>query len=141
MIQNLSKRILITKVKGYSSADTAAINSDVIDMQGFDGVVFFTTINVANAGNHIKIQQGTTTSPTDDLLGTKVIVTGTNETVGVDVYKPLERYVRAVVTRTSSTICGEIYALQYEGRILPADNETAGTLNVELHISPDEGTA
>lgn len=140
---NLSYNVKITKVANYSSANTTAVTSSEIDMQGFDGVMFLTTIAVANAGNYLKVQQDTVTGMASaaDLTGTKVVCTGSNEVIGCDVYKPLERFVRAVVTRTASTACGEIYAIQYNGRIKPCDNITAGTINVETHISPAEGTA
>ena len=140
---NLSKSTKWTKVNNYATAATSAIESTVIDMLGYDGVLFVTTIAVANAGNHIKVQSGTDGAVSDaaDLTGTKVICTSANECVGVDVYRPLERYLRAYVTRTASSACGEIYAIQYCGSKLPIDNTTAGTLNIELHVSPAEGTA
>ena len=144
MIQNLSKRIKITKVSDYAAANTTDITTDVIDMQGYDGVVFFTAVAVLHSNNYIKLQEGDAANLSDaaDLLGTKVAVTVNKEVVGVDLYKPLKRYVRAYIERGgASTACGEVYAMQYEGRILPEDNETAGTLNIELHISPIAGTA
>lgn len=141
---NLFKHTKLTKVKAYQSSAGTDIESDVIDMQGFDGVVFFTAIHTANAGNYIKIQQGEVSNLSDaaDLEGTKVVATGDGEIVFVDVYKPGERYLRAYIERGgANTACGEIYALQYSAAKKPVDNDTTDTIIGELHITPDEGTA
>ncbi len=140
---NLASQVKITKAKAAQTAATTAIESDIIDMQGYLGVMFFTTIGTANAGNYLKIQQGeeSTLSDAADLEGTKVVCGGNGEIVGTDIYRPTERYVRAHVTRTASTTCGEIYAIQYGPSLMPVDNDTDGTISFENHVSPDEGTA
>lgn len=139
---NLSTQVLLTKVGNYASAATSAVNSTAIDMSGWDGVLFLTTMAVANAGNYINAAQGASADGSDaaDLEGTKVVCTGANEALWLDIYKPTDRYVRLEAVRTASSAMGEIYAIQYNGRIVP-DNVTAGTLTGELHISPAEGTA
>ena len=144
---NLSQNVKIRKVKAYSGAATSAVTSDEVDMLGYDGVVFLTTIAVANAGNYVKAQQDTVTGmgSAADLLGTKIVPTANNEPVWLDIYKPLERFLCLVVTRTSSSACGEIYAIQYCGRIKPEGatvaNVVTDTVIGELHVSPIEGTA
>lgn len=143
-IKNASTNYKLTKVADYSSANTSAIESSIVDMEGFESVWFFTDVNVADAGNFIKAQQddASNMSSAADLLGTAVIVTGADEAVGIDLVKPEKRYVRAVVIRAgSSTTAGPIWALQYNGAFAPTDNITAGTENHELHVSPIEGTA
>jgi len=141
---NIAENVKLRLVKAASESATGDVNSDVVDMAGFDGVMFFTVIGTANAGNYIKAQQDAAATFDDDpqdLEGTKVVAGADGEVVGVDIYKPLERYVRLAVTRTAATKVGEIYALQYQGRVKPTVNVVADTINIETHVSPDEGTA
>ena len=140
---NLSNGVKITKVKAASASGTTAVNSDVIDMQGFEGVLFFVAVATANAGNFIKAQQGTDGTVTDaaDLEGSKVTTATDGQVAWLDVYKPQERYVRVVATRGTASVLGEIYALQYESRIQPIDNNVANLIIGELLVSPVEGTA
>lgn len=139
---NLCKDIKITKVKAASTAATTEVDSDVIDMQGYEGVMFFTAIGTANSGNYIKAQSGTDATVTDaaDLAGTKVVAAANAQVVWLDIYKPQERYLRAAVIRGASTTVGEIYALQYQSRKGLETNLTTNVIIGELHISPDEGT-
>lgn len=139
----LSNEVLITKVKAAQATGTTEITSDIVDMSGYEGVVFFTAIATANAGNYIKGQQGAAANLSDvtDLEGTKVVAASDAQVVWLDIHKPQERYLRASVIRGATTVVGEIYALRYGGRVKPSDNDIASLIIGELHISPDEGTA
>lgn len=135
----LGKQIALSKIKALSADGTSLVTSDTVDMQGFDGVLIFTTINVANAGNYMTAQQSADDSTYNDLEGTKVICTATNQVVALDIYRPIDRYIQVDVTRTSSTVLGEIYALQYGAhKKAPAHGSD---WNIEYHASPAEGTA
>lgn len=143
----LSNNVKIRKVEAAAtSADTALI-SDAVDMQGFDGVVFITTIATANAAVTLKAQQGNVLSGVNldaskaDLLGTSMVAGANGETLVLDIYRPTDRYVQAVVTRGAATAVGEIYAIQYGGAKRPHDNEVADVIMTETHVSPAEGTA
>ncbi len=138
---NLSSNVRITKVGDYTAAGTSAVNSTAVDMLGYDGVVFVTTLAVAHSGNYVNAAQGDAANGSDaaDLAGTKVVATGSNEALWLDIYKPTKRYVRLEAVRTSSSAMGEIYAIRYGGRILPENNAVADALAVELHVSPAEG--
>lgn len=143
---NLIQNIKLRKVAAGETAGTGAVNSTAVDMQGFDGVLFFTTIAVANAANYINAAQGAASNGSDaaDLEGTKVVAASNASAVWIDVYKPTDRYVRCEMARGgASTASGDIWAIQYAGRLLPeaADNLVTGELIGELHISPAEGTA
>jgi hypothetical protein len=140
---NLSKEIKLTKVKAASTTATTEILSDAVDMAGYEGVIFFTTIATANAGNYLKAQQGADgviTSPAD-LEGSKVVAAANGEVVFLDIYKPTDRYVRASVIRGATTVVGEIYALRYEGKVRPEVNNVTNTIIGLLLVSPEEGTA
>lgn len=145
IVVNLSNGIKITKVAAASSAGTSAVESSAVDMAGFEGVLFFTTIGTSNAGNFLKAQIGEKADGSDaaDLEGTKVTAEAGGQVVWVDVYRPdpNQKYVRAHVTRGSSTTVGDIYALQYESRKQVVDNNIENTIIGKLVVSPYEGTA
>jgi hypothetical protein len=134
--------VLITKVKAAAAADTTAVNSDILDMSGWDGVVFLASVGTANAGNYMKAQQDTDSAggTMADLEGTKVGVSKTD--MVLDLYRPTERYVRAVITRGASATVEAIWAIQYKGRkgAQLANNVTTAQA-AEVHASPAEGTA
>lgn len=140
---NLFKNVKLTKVKAGQTTGTSAVDSDVVDMQGYEGVVFFTTIATHAAGNYMKGQQDVDSGmgTVADLAGSKVVADADAEVVWLDVYRPLKRYVRAEIVRGTTTVTGDIYALQYSGRVKPETNLVANLLLGSLLVSPAEGTA
>lgn len=141
---NLSSEIKITKVKAAEVSAGTEVLSDEINMAGYDGVMFFTTLGTANAGNYMKAQQDDATgmASASDLENTKVVAEANAQVVWLDVYRPLKQFVRVSVIRAgAATTVGEIYALQYAGRMRPVDNVITNTIIGELHVSPEEGTA
>lgn len=138
---NLSKNVKVVLAKAGQSAGTSAINTDEIDMQDWDGVVFVGSIATANAGNYAKAQQDTVTGmgSAADLEGTKVTPGDSGDSFLIDLYKPRERFVRAVITRGASTATGDVYAILYKGRKAPVTH--GSTIDSEVHVSPAEGTA
>lgn len=143
---NLIQNIKLRKVAAGAVSAGTAVNSTAVDMQGFDGVLFFTTIATANSGNYINAAQGAASNGSDatDLEDTKVVAASSASGVWIDVYKPTDRYVRCEICRGgTNTATGDIWAIQYGGRLYPeaATNLVTGELIGEMHISPDEGTA
>ena len=137
---NLSERTKLTLVKVAQVTGTSVINSDSVDMRGFLNCLFFVDIAIANAGNFVKIQTSSDNSAWNDLLGTKVVVAVNGDTVGIDVIRNRERYLRLVIDRSGiTTITGSAFALQYEAKIMPTVQPT--TVVLERHVSPAEGTA
>ena len=143
---NLFKNVKITKVKNHSTANTTDVESDAVDMQNYDGVVFFTTFAVAHGSNYLKAQQDENDDSgfgdAEDLAGTKVVAASANDVTWLDIYRPKKRYIRAHGERGgASTALGEIYAIQYAGRVLPETNLVTDEVIGKLVISPDAGTA
>lgn len=138
---NLSKNVKLTKVKALEGSAGTAINSDEVDMAGFDGVMFFGRIATVNASNFANAAQSSVSSGTFlDLLGTKVTPGDDADSFCIDVYKPTDRYVRCEVDRGgTNTIVGDIYAIQYGAHKKPTSH--GSTIDAETHISPAEGTA
>lgn len=144
-MQNLMSGVKLTKVADHTTAGTTDVESSIIDMKGYEGVVFFTSLGTAAADNLIKVQQDDANGAGGmaDLTGTGVTsgASPSNEDLWVEVYRPTKRYVRAVVVIDTSSTCESVYALQYGARQFPVDNTTSGTIEGEIHAEPAEGTA
>ncbi|MBO9598638.1 MAG: hypothetical protein J7559_12580 [Cohnella sp.] len=141
----MSNGVKITKVASASASGTTAINGTAVDMTGYEGVLFFTTVATANAGNFLKAQIGAASDGSDgaDLEGSKVVPAADGNVAWVDVYHadPSQKYIRPVVVRGAATIVGEIYALQYESRKQAINNNVANTIIGKLIVGAYEGTA
>ena len=139
----LSENVKIVLAKAAQTAGTTEVLSDIIDMAGFEGVVFRTRFGTANADNYIKVKQdddpaGGTMA---DLLGTKVTSGASDEGCAIDINRPQKRYLRLSATRTVSSTLGEIWADLYGPVKAPVVSALTGTLAIEAHVSPAEGTA
>lgn len=144
MFRNLLNDALLVKVADPTVAGTDPIVSAIVDLAGFRGAVFFTSVGTANAGNYITVQQDDVNSAGGmaDLTGTKVTSGSSDEDLIVAVERPSKRYLQCTVTRGSSSTCGDIWCLRY-GAAQPqlANNSVSGTQVAEQHMSPAEGTA
>jgi len=140
---NLSSRVKITKCADYTGAGTSDVEGTILDMSGYEGVLFIASFGTPAANNTLHAQQDTDVAggAMADLLGTSVGVGASDEDVWLDVHKPRERYVRAVADRGTSTTLECLIAIQYGARNMPVDNAVAGTIHGEQHTSPIEGTA
>lgn len=139
-MQNLTKDVKITLVKAAQTSAGTAVNSDSVDMQNFEGVVFVGSIATANAGNSANAAQSSNDSSFDDLAGTKVVTGDDGDSFMIDVYRPTDRYVRCELVRAGAdTVTGDIYAIQYGARKKPVTH--GATIDSEVHVSPEEGTA
>lgn len=144
----LLKDVLITRVMNAVAADTSDQNSSIVDMQGYEGVLFVASFGTLTATQvtSLKAQQDT-----DSAGGTMADLTGTsvgpladgdsNKVLVLDVYRPLERYVRCVVDRgTANAVIDSVIAIQYGARKAPVTQGSTVSAS-ELHASPAEGTA
>ena len=145
MANNISNQIKTTRVTNTVAAGTGDSNSSSVDMLDYEGVRFLVSFGtiVSGAATTIKAAQSADDSSWDDLLGTAITVTDTddNDVAILDIWRPINRYVRITVTRATqnSTIDG-IIAEQYGPRVLPPTND-ATVIGQEIHSSPAEGTA
>ncbi len=141
---NLSNYTLINTIKSATTAaGSTPLESSIIDMAGYEGVLIATRFGTAAADNILSAKMSTandsgTMSP---ILGSAVTPGASDENQWLDVYRPKMRYVQALVTRATSSKLGEIWAIQYGGRKLPEDNNTAGTIAGDLSVSQSTGTA
>jgi len=139
----LSGEVAINATAG--AAGTTDIEGAVCDMQNYEGVLMVVTMGaiVGNAVTSIKAQQDSAVGmgTAADLAGTKQVVADSDdeEVFIIDVHRPILRYVRLYVDRaTQNATCTAMY-FKYGGRKRP-DTQGAG-VNLEIHVSPIEGTA
>lgn len=138
---NLSSNTKWTKLADHSTAATSAVNSAEVDMQGFEGVMFVTSFGTAAADNTINAAQSSVSGGTFlDLADTEVASGTSDEDVWLDIYRPIDRFVRLEATRGTSSTLESVWACQYGMKKGPVDNTTSGTIIGELHESPAEGT-
>lgn len=139
---NLSTDVKVTKVHAYESTAAATHYSDILDMSGYEGVVFIASMGSAAADIGVNAQQDTDPAggTMADLAGTKILSDATQKNFVLDLYRPTERYVRLAVLRGTTSTIEAIWAIQYGPRLKPVDNTTAAQAT-EVHASPAEGTA
>jgi len=144
---NLSKNVKIDAVLGYYAAGVTKRTSDILDMTGYDGVVFVALLGTIIEAGTIDVypEENTANSTVGmaELAGTAAYtVTAaaaalTKSCIVVDVYRPLKRYVQCNITPASqnAVICGMI-ALRYKGKLKPEAMTTPYPLKATTLVSP-----
>ena len=146
MANNLSNQIKTTRVMNAVAAGTSDQNSSSVNMSNFEAVRFtaaFGTIT-AGAATSVRVQQSADNSNWDDLLGSDITVADDddNQVVVLDIWRPIDRYVRVTVKRaTQNAVIDGVVAEQYGPRLLPTTDDSATVVAREIHNSPAEGTA
>lgn len=131
----ISDNVLITKVKDHTTAGTSTVESDTVDMLGYDGVVFVTSFGTPAANNIATMEHGDASPAATATVALKTSGSSDEEVV-LDVQHPTKRYVRLSVARGTSSTLESIYAIQYKGRSLPADNSVSGTIALGQFNAP-----
>ena len=112
---NLSKDIKITVVKAAAAAAQTELTSDVLDMQGWAGVMFIALTGDVTTGCVLTLtakgnSANSTSSPTPVTQGSATFTAGDTDADSkvliVDVYEPQMRYVFASLTRTAANDLG-----------------------------------
>jgi hypothetical protein len=145
---NLSPNVKVTRVVTAQAAGTSAVNGTVLDMQGFDGVVFVASFGALTATQvtSLKAQDGATANLSDaaDLAGS---LTGPladadgNRSLVLEICKPAKRYIRPVINRaTANAVIDSVVAIQYASSKSPTTNDTTVAV-AKLRVSPANGTA
>lgn len=145
LLKNVKIQEVLAPVAAGSSIDE---NSDILDMSGYDGVMFIVPItDCADTGVALlTIEQNTVNSDTGMAALSGATATATsaanddlnNTLLIVDVYKPRERYVQGVITSSVANIAyGSMIAIQYCGSKMPI-TEAASILDSALVASPAE---
>lgn len=148
-IQQLSPAMKVTQVKTTQAAGTTNIQSDAVDMSGFEGVVFVVSMGAITSGaaTSANLQQSSTAAlgaTEADLEGSAITIADDddNQCLVLDVYRPTKRYVNAIVLRaTQNSVINSIVAFQYGAELTPTTNDASTVIGRLTLISPDEGTA
>ena len=144
---NLGQNTKTIRVMNAVAAGTTVQNSTAVDMSGYEGVIFLASFGALTATQvtSLKAQQGLTSGGSfADLLGTLVgpLADGDgNKMLSLDVYRPRERFVRAVINRaTANAVIDGVVAILYGPKKAPPAKD-ATVAFAENHQSPAEGTA
>jgi hypothetical protein len=139
---NLLKNVAVKQVLGYYAAGTTKRTSDIVDMQGFDGVMFVAGLGtiIENGTIDVFVEQDTANATTYMArLATTTVhtVTAANATLAkscivVDVYRPQERYLQCNITPAvqNAVILG-ITAILYKTHKAPV-TQVATALNAVI---------
>lgn len=129
----------IVKVKAASAAGTTAVESDIVDLMDYDGVIFLTTVGAITTGGvqSIKVEDGDDSALSDaaDVTGLAITIADDddNQSMVLD-YAKKKRYARANISRaTQNSAFGEVYAILYGAKTKPVTNTVTDTLT-EDHI-------
>ena len=130
----LGKDVKMTVVEAAATAGTSTLTTDVLDMTGYEGVMFVVltgdvtdtsvlTLTVkANSANSTSSPTPITQKASDAF--TANATTADSKVIFVDVYKPGLRYVFAELTRaTANAVIGGIIAIQYGSRSKPTTQD------------------
>ena len=141
---NLSKDVKITLVQAPLADGQTDPDSAAVDMEGFEGVMFVGIVGTVTEDGTVslKASQSSDNVNFNDLSG--VVAAGDDEDsdkfLVLDVYRPLDRYVRTTLTRAvENSIYGGTIAIQYGAHNKPTVHD-ASTLAAAavLGVSPDE---
>lgn len=133
---NISKAIKITRVANAAAAAQTEVLSSVLDMQGFDGVMFVAllgditatsvlTLTVkGNSANSTSVPPPVTQAATAAF--TAAASDADNKVLVVDIYDPALRYVFASLTRTvANAVVDGIVAIQYMAEQKPTTHDAS----------------
>jgi hypothetical protein len=131
----LSNEVKMTVVQTGAVAGTTEVDTSILDMAGYDGVMFVAVLGTVTAGSVLAIsvqqnalnQTGGMAAIVDGPSGanaaaglTDVGGASSNGALAVDVFRPLSRYVRAALTRTTANaVVQTILAFQYKAKKRP----------------------
>jgi hypothetical protein len=126
----LLKNVKVTPVAASAAAGTTEVLSSVLDMQGFDGVMFIALLgDVTTASVLTLTAKGNTASSTSSPTPVAQVATAAftadatsadDKALVVDVYDPALRYVFASLTRTAANaVVNGIIAIQYKAEFKP----------------------
>ena len=136
----LTENVINFGVAG-ADAGTTDVESAVFDTLGMSSVVAMARLAVANSGNYLKLQHSDASgSGFEDILGSKIVCAVNHQVLVSEIVRPIKRYLKAILVRTSSSASGDILFIGAAPRVTPADNTTSAVL-AEILVSPDSGTA
>jgi hypothetical protein len=146
---SLHNDIKVVSAVAQTAAGTTDVNGAIIDMAGYEGVLFIVMFGTLTATQVTKIKAQQDTDPAGgtmaDLAGTLSAAMGDSDSgkgLVLDVFRPAKRYVRCVVDRgTANAVVDRGVAILYNPTTKPQALDTATIISQEVHVAPIEGTA
>ena len=137
----LTEFVKITKVADHTTAGTGDVSCSSVDMAadgGYDGVVFVTSYGTAATDNILKAAGSSDDSSFTEYASTAQQASGSSdEDVILDIQRPLQRYVKPVPERGTSSTCESVYAIRYRSRNRPVtSHDVTGTSAIQQASSP-----
>jgi len=132
---NLAARTNTKVVSAGVAAGVTKISASLIDMQGWDGCYFVFLFGALTAGQ-VTVPQvyggqqsgGGDQAQLPAAVANALADADSNLAVVIDVYRPSQRYLGAVVARgTQNAVLQGIIAIQYQGRRQPPASTADGT--------------
>lgn len=122
-----------TQVSNGATAAQTELDSSILDMAGYDSVIFIATLGTVtdacvlglaaqqNSVNSTSGMAQITNGPGTVNAAATFTASGSSNTILItDVFRPIQRYVRAALTRTTqNAVVNNIIAVQYNSRSLP----------------------
>ncbi len=136
----------IERVENAVAAGTTDQTSDTVDMSGFHGCMFIATLGTLTASQVTtgKVTTSSDNSTFNDVEGSQTTAlddADDNLMIVIDIYRPLERYLRFVLERgTANAVIDGVIAIQYDPISVATTASTDVAESLTL-LSPDEGTA
>jgi hypothetical protein len=145
---NLSKEAKFSRLKNAVAAGQTAVNSDGLDMAGFEGAQFIVCVGTVDATGTVtaKLQEDDDSEfgTAADLEGTSIAATAADDNglLLIDLLRPGKRYARVVIARgTADSVIDAILAVRYMPRTKPVAQDDDSVIGSETHYSPAAGTA
>jgi len=117
-----------------SLAASTAFNGVGVDLQGWDGAIFYLGLGATDGTIDLKIQRDDNSgfSTPTDIAGaalTQITASGDNLTYAIDCYRPTERYLRSVLTTGAGATAdvAAVLAVLYRGTGTSGVGTTAAT--------------
>lgn len=132
----LIDNVKLDKLADHTGAGTSAVTSASVDMEGYDGALFFSSFGTAATGNKLVVAGSADDSTFADTVAEQASG-ASDEDVAVDVRHPAKRYLRAKGSRGTSTTMESIWCLRYNTRgRKPIANAVTGTQAAAKFNSP-----
>lgn len=138
MLMNFLKDCKITRLANDAAAGTSDITSSVLDMAGFDSVIFLALLGDVTAGDVLTLtaKQNTansTSSPAPTAITGAVIgpitagaTDNDNGIFALEIMRPAQRYVFVVLNRTTqNAVVDGIIAIQFNAKSLPVTQDSS----------------
>lgn len=133
---NMLKGIKVTVVEPSAAAATSDLTTDVLDMSGYEGVMYIAILNDVTSGSVLTLtakgnSANSVSSPTpitqkaSDAF-TAGATSADDKAIIVDVFRPTLRYQFAVLSRTAqNAVVGGIIAIQYGAHNKPTSQDAS----------------